>query len=72
MKGSAHPGDKNFRKSKRSLLEGGFSGIVLCSTSEGKCDDIFKFEDTPCKTIFLKHNLPLLQGTFVLKFSLKK
>ena len=74
MKGSAHPGDKNFRKSKRSLLEGGFSGIVLCSTSEGNAMIFLKFADTARKTVFLNIILPHLQGqgTFVLKFSLKK
>ena len=68
MKGSAHPGDKNFHKSKRSLLEGGFRELFYARPRRGNAMILLKFEDDfqPVKPLFFNIMLQLLQGTFVL------
>ena len=68
MKGSAHLGDKNFRKSKRTLLEGVFSGIFYALPRTGSAMILLKFEDNlePVKLCF-KHNFTTSAGHFCFK-----
>ena len=44
MKGSAHPGDKNFHKAKRSLQEGGFQEFFYARPWRVNAMILLKFE----------------------------
>ena len=67
MKGPAHPGDKNFHKSKRSLLECGFREFFYARPRRGNIMIWLKFEDNfQTVNLVLIRNFTTFAGSFCL------